>query len=201
MIPRLSPWMGALTATMLALLTPYPLATAQAPPPDVRYIRIDADDYYCVLINAPPTETFPSQETPIALPPTFTPSIFATPTPTAQDATPTQEIATPQLPHATLVPKPTVTPTSIPTSATTPLSACVGWIMEQRGVNVRSAPYIASSTWRGVLGYGAYTDLHGYTFDSLGNKWYRIWWGNEWAYIAADYVSPQSAACGGLTED
>lgn len=203
---RRSPAIGTLLMAMIvASLFALP-ATAQAPPPEriveAVYMDVQIDGelikFQCLPVTSDDTEAS-HEETPFAPPPTFTPSVYASPTPSPETTTPTQEIGTPPPPRATLAPKPTVTPTRIATLATTPHSACYGRVLALKGLNVRewgdrNAPDI------GDLWYGAIVELFGYVWDSAGDKWYDVRWNDGWGYVHAGWIAPEPA-CWGLTVD
>ncbi|MHC4621411.1 MAG: SH3 domain-containing protein, partial [Planctomycetota bacterium] len=189
------PLIGALAATLLALLS-LPTTTAQAPTPtpgmvynvwvvsDNRVVELKCVEVETVDLGTP---TEAPHETPtFAAPPTFTPAVWATATPTPPTVTPTQE-------HATLAPTPH------PTSATTPVSACQGRVLAQPRLNVRAMPTLTGRVI-GSLHYGAMVDLHAKAGRA---QWYRIWWvsAGEWAYIAAEWIAPDPAACWGLLSE
>jgi hypothetical protein len=125
------------------------------------------------------TPTEAPHETPtFAAPPTFTPAVFASSTPTPPTVTPTQEIITP-------APHPTATPT--------PGGACYGTVTAQPHLRVRNEPYGAIL---GVLEYGARVELFGGVWDSDGAKWYDVRWGAGFGYVHGDWISDLSPGCG-----
>ncbi|MHC4621253.1 MAG: SH3 domain-containing protein [Planctomycetota bacterium] len=210
MIPSLSPRLGAL-AILLAFLSPIPTLTAQAPTPDAFtpgdgvIMQWGGAVYECFQYpQSLPTEA--PHETPTGVntfepPPTFTPHVYASPTPTAHDQTPTRETTPPPPIHATAQPKPTVTPTARPTPATTPQSACIGTVTSLTGLNVREWPELDAPKL-GVLWYGARVELFGITWDNAGGKWYDVRWVDGWGNVYALHIKVNDVIyCGGLTED